>query len=293
MKTNGYDRKADDLGNVVALEHVNITIPDQAKAVTFYVLGLGLTRDPYMNVGLNNMWINVGDQQFHLPTRGAQTVPGHIGLVLSDREALKERLAAVQPELRRTRFEWSDAGGHVAVTCPWGNRFRCHAPGPEFGDMTIGMPYVEFSTRPGTARTIGKFYKSVLQAPVSYREGGVRVRVGRNQSLVFTETDRPLPDYDGHHVAVYIANFSRAHRFLLRRGLVMEESNAHQYRFKDIVDPTTGEKVFELEHEVRSLYHPMLGRTMVNRNAGQTQRGYTPGHDAYHPPGREGREGRP
>ena len=46
-----YDRKADDLGNVVALEHVNVTIPDQATAVTFYVLGLGLTRDPYMNVG--------------------------------------------------------------------------------------------------------------------------------------------------------------------------------------------------------------------------------------------------
>ena len=41
METNGYDRKADDLGNVVALEHVNITISDQAKAVVFYVLGLG------------------------------------------------------------------------------------------------------------------------------------------------------------------------------------------------------------------------------------------------------------
>ena len=79
MKTNGYDRKADDLGNVVALEHVNVTIPDQATAVTFYVLGLGLTRDPYMNVGLNNMWVNVGGQQFHLPTRGIQKIPGHIG----------------------------------------------------------------------------------------------------------------------------------------------------------------------------------------------------------------------
>ena len=81
MKSHGFDRKADDLGNVVALEHVNITIPDQARAVVFYVLGLGLTRDPYMNVGLNNMWINVGGQQFHLPSRGAQKIPGYIGLV--------------------------------------------------------------------------------------------------------------------------------------------------------------------------------------------------------------------
>ena len=283
MKSNGYDRKADDLGNVVALEHVNVTIPDQATAVTFYVLGLGLTRDPYMNVGLNNMWVNVGDQQFHLPTRGVQKIPGHIGLVLSDLDALKKRLATVEPELEGTRFKWRDAGDHVAVTGPWGNRFRCHAAGPEFGDMTIGMPYVEFLTPPGTARSIGKFYRTVLQAPAAYRTGSATVRVGRNQSLIFTETDKRIPRYDGHHIAVYIANFSRAHQFLLRRDLIMEESNAHQYRFRDIVDPGTGEKVFALEHEVRSLYHPMLNRTMVNRNAGQTQRGYIPGRDVYYP----------
>ncbi len=283
MKSNGYDRRADDLGNVVALEHVNVTIPDQAAAVTFYVLGLGLTRDPYMNVGLNNMWVNVGGQQFHLPTRGVQKIPGHIGLVLSDLEALKKRLATVEPELEGTRFTWRDAGDHVAVTGPWGNRFRCHAAGPEFGDMTIGMPYVEFLTPPGTARSIGKFYRTVLQAPAACKAGSATVRVGRNQSLIFTETDKRIPRYDGHHIAVYIANFSRAHQFLLRRDLIMEESNAHQYRFRDIVDPGTGEKVFALEHEVRSLYHPMLNRTMVNRNAGQTQRGYIPGRDVYYP----------
>ena len=283
MKTNGYDRKADDLGNVVALEHVNLTIPDQATALTFYVLGLGLTRDPYMNVGLNNMWVNVGGQQFHLPTRGTQKIPGHIGLVLSDLEALKKRLAAVTPDLEGTRFKWRDAGDHVAVTGPWGNRFRCHEAAPEFGDMTIGMPYVEFLTPPGTARSIGKFYRTVLQAPATFTKGSATVKVGRNQSLIFTETDKRIPRYDGHHIAIYIANFSRAHQFLLSRDLIQEESNAHQYRFRDIIDPGTGEKVFALEHEVRSLYHPMLNRTMVNRNAGQTQRGYVPGRDVYYP----------
>ncbi len=283
MKTNGYDRKADDLGNVVALEHVNVTIPDQATAVTFYVLGLGLTRDPYMNVGLNNMWVNVGGQQFHLPTRGIQKISGHIGLVFPDIETLKKRLGTVEGELKGTRFKWRDAGDHVAVTGPWGNRFRCHAAGPEFGDMTIGMPYVEFLTRPGTAQAIGKFYRTVLQAPATYKNGSATVKVGRNQSLIFTETDKRIPRYDGHHIAVYIANFSHAHQFLLRRDLIQEESNAHQYRFRDIVDPGTGEKVFALEHEVRSLYHPMLNRTMVNRNAEQTQRGYVPGRDVYYP----------
>ncbi len=283
MNSNSYDRKADDLGNVVALEHVNVTIPDQAIAVTFYVLGLGLTRDPYMNVGLNNMWINVGSQQFHLPTGGIQKIPGYIGLNVPDLGTLKTRLTTVGPELKNTRFKWRDAGHHVIVTGPWGNQFRCHEVRQESGNMTIGMPYVEFLTQPGTARTIGKFYRNVLQAPTSYKAGCATVKVGRNQSLIFTETDKRIPRYDGHHIAVYISNFSRAHQFLLGRGLIAEESNAHQYRFRDIVDPSTGEKIFQLEHEVRSLYHPMLGRNMVNRNAEQAQRNYIPGRDLYYP----------
>ena len=59
----------EDVGNIVLLEHVNVQIPDQALATLFYVVGLGFTRDPYLNVALNNMWVNVGEQQFHLPTR--------------------------------------------------------------------------------------------------------------------------------------------------------------------------------------------------------------------------------
>jgi hypothetical protein len=30
-----YDRTAEDLGNVVALEHVNVTVPDQRLATIF------------------------------------------------------------------------------------------------------------------------------------------------------------------------------------------------------------------------------------------------------------------
>lgn len=283
MKANGYNRKADDLGNIVALEHVNITVPDQATAMLFYVVGLGLTRDPFMNVALNNMWINVGVQQFHLPTRGIQRISGHIGLVVSDLEALKTRLEAVAGQLKKTSFKWSVKEGYVAVTCPWGNEFRCYAPGPEFGDMTLGLAYVEFLVRKGVSASVGKFYRSVMQAPVKQNSGSVAVQVGRNQRLVFKETSQKIAAYDGHHIAIYVANFSKAHTFLLRHGLIMEESNAHQYRFQDIVDPGSGKQVFRLEHEVRSLYHPMLGRTMVNRNPGQTQRGYVPGHDAYYP----------
>src|SRR5918912_499363 len=90
---------AEDIGNIVSLEHVNTRIPDQSLATLFYIIGLGFTRDPYMNVGLTNMWINIGDQQFHLPTGEPQVVRGHTGLVVPDLAALKERLAGVAPAL--------------------------------------------------------------------------------------------------------------------------------------------------------------------------------------------------
>ena len=64
-----FDRTAEDLGNIVELGHVNVTVPDQSKATAFYLMGLGLTRDPYLMAGLENMWVNVGRGQFHLPTR--------------------------------------------------------------------------------------------------------------------------------------------------------------------------------------------------------------------------------
>src|ERR1700693_2463195 len=93
MQKRTYDRTIEDLGNIVALEHVNVTVPSQETAALFYVNGLGLTRDPYMMTGPANMWVNAGRQQFHLPTSKAQVLRGHIGVVVSDYEQLPKRLA--------------------------------------------------------------------------------------------------------------------------------------------------------------------------------------------------------
>ena len=70
-----FDRAAEDLGNAIHLEHVNVTIPDQRIASLFYGAGLGLTRDPYLMVMDDNMWMNVGRSQFHLPSGNGPT-PG-------------------------------------------------------------------------------------------------------------------------------------------------------------------------------------------------------------------------
>lgn len=281
MTIPAYDRKRQDLGNIVLLEHVNVCITDQRLATIFYISGLGLTRDPYLVTGVENMWVNVGRHQFHLPTRGAQVLRGHVGLVLPDLEALKRRLQRVAPMLTETRFAWKEDGGVIEAICPWGNRYRCHAPGPAFGETDLAIAYVEFDVPPHAAPGIARFYEQVLGARATVQGDTTIVEVSATQRLRFRETDRPLPDYDGHHIQVYVSDFSGPHRRLLERGLVTEESSEHQYRFRDLVDPGSGKVLFAIEHEVRSLTHPLCGRPLVNRNPAQTNRDYTRGQDAF------------
>jgi hypothetical protein len=278
-----FDRAAEDLGNVIHLEHVNVQIPDQRLAILFYCAGLGLTRDPYLMVSDNNMWVNVGRSQFHLPSGEAQVLRGHTGIVIAGREALLARLAVVGKKLHGTRFAFSARNDHVEAVCPWGNRVRCYEPdAARFGRITLGIPYVEFDVPVGTAAGIGRFYREILEAPAQAGNGDgtvARVKVGKDQHLVFRETDRELPPFDEHHVQIYIANFSRPHRRLVERGLVTAEDNQYQYRFRDIVDLDDGRHLFMVEHEVRCVTHPMFLRPLVNRNPAQTNRTYAPGYD--------------
>lgn len=281
-----YDRREEDLGNIVALEHVNVQISDQVVSTVFYVTGLGLTRDPYLMSGTENMWINVGRSQFHLPTGRPQVLRGHVGIVMPDRAALLGRLTKVKPQLAGTQFGFDARNDHVEVVSPWGNRLRCYEPDAErFGRITLGIPYVEFKTPSGTADGIARFYRDALAAPATVEKDNegraAHVAVGIDQQFIFRETDDAQPAYDGHHVQIYIADFSGPHDWLSQHGLVFEESDQHQYRFKDIVDPENGRVLFTIEHEVRSMRHPLYARPLVNRNPAQTNLDYAPGHDAW------------
>jgi hypothetical protein len=280
-----YDRAAEDLGNIVALEHVNVTVPDQQLATLFYVAGLGLTRDPYLMTSISNMWVNIGRSQFHLPTNKPQVVRGHVGIVVPDREALLTRLTRLRKRLDGTSYDFSEQEAYVETRCPWGNRIRCYAPNEHFAPMTLGIAYVEFEVPAGSADGIARFYRRVMGTPSSVSDDKTGryadVSVGIAQNFRFRETDRPMPDYDGHHVQIYVADFSGPHRLLQEKGLITEESDQHQYRFKDIVDPETGVPLFTIEHEVRSMRHPLYLRPLVNRNPAQNNMNYMPGHDAW------------
>jgi hypothetical protein len=279
-----FDRASEDLGNSIHLEHVNVQVPDQRLAQLFYAAGLGLTRDPYLMVADTNMWINVGRSQFHLPTGSAQVVRGHTGLVISGREALLNRLARVKPKLDGTKFSFAEHNDYVEATCPWGNRVRVHEPDAErFGRIALGIPYVEFDVPVGTAKRIAAFYPAVFGTPAQVQNGDgtvARTLMGKNQYLQFRETDAPQPDFDGHHVQMYIANFSGPYERLKARNLISVEDNQYQYRFQDIVDLDSGKVLWSVEHEVRSVTHPMYLRPLVNRNPATTNQNYANGYDA-------------
>lgn len=296
-----YDRSAENLGNSIHLEHVNVQVPDPHLAQLFYAVGLGLTRDPYLMVSDTNMWINVGRSQFHLPTGPAQVVRGHTGLVMEGREALLERLASVKKKLDGTKFGFSEHNDFVEANCPWGNRVRVHEPDAErFGRIALGIPYVEFDVPVGTAKRIADFYPAIMGTPATVANGDgtvTRVQMGKNQYLQFRETELPQPEFDGHHVQMYIADFSGPYDKLKARGLISVEDNQYQYRFKDIVDLDSNKVLFTVEHEVRSVTHPMYLRPLVNRNPAQSNRNYAHGYEqstwAMDPADYDSREMRP
>ena len=138
MEQKTFDRAAEDLGNAIHLEHVNVTIPDQRIASLFYGAGLGLTRDPYLMVMDDNMWMNVGRSQFHLPTGKPQVLRGKTGIVIEGREDLLKRLATVKPKLADTKFDF-----HRALT----TTSRRPAPGATPSACTSPTPRASAASR--------------------------------------------------------------------------------------------------------------------------------------------------
>ncbi|MGI9596460.1 MAG: hypothetical protein ACR2QK_09880 [Acidimicrobiales bacterium] len=282
----GFDRSANSVGNIVQLEHVNLLIPDQGPAVAFYISGLRFTRDPFLMVGLDNMWINMGRNQMHLPHhRTPQLFQGTIGLVVPDLDEIERSLGAIKPTLEDTKFSYERVHDRIEATGPWGNRFRVHGPAPEFGTIQIGMPYLELDAPAGSAQAIGRFYSEIIGANVEVGDRNDKpcasVTTGNAQYCHFVETGEATPGYDGHHVAVYLADFAGPYDKLLELDLITVETDAHEWRFVDIVDLDTGDVLFQIEHEVRSVTHPLFGRPLINRNPAQSNVGYRRGQDNF------------
>lgn len=265
--TNTYDRKTQDVGNIVLFEHLNLKVPDFDTAIRFYVEGLCMTRDPYYMVGPVNMWLNNGYQQLHFQKGEAQHFRGEVVLVIPDLQHVADNLKKVEPYLSASRFSRAEESHCIVVSCPWGNRYRIYDHWEGF-DKLRGIPHLQADVPCNTGPSIARFYRSVLDARVEVAAGNaseVMVTIGPGQTICFKETDKDLPKFDGHHICVYLANLSSSYEWLLERNLVTSEDNVFQYRFQEIFDADTAQTVYKIEHEVRSLYHPIFMRPLVNR----------------------------
>ena len=280
-----FDRTKEDVGNIIKLEHLNLCVEDQLTATVFYVQGLGFTRDPYMMTSINNMWINLGRSQFHLPTGKPQVLRGRTGLVVSSHKSLIDRLKFVRKQLSGTKFRYSanSEKKFVDVWCPYGNRFRCHEAG-SFGNMRVGMPYIQFDVQTGSVKSILNFYRKTMHAPGKLAKwDGMKaaiIQAGNDQVLVFREQSGTVEKYDGHHIQIYVTNFSGPYKKLQKHNLVSQETNEYQYRFVNIIDLDSEDLLFKLDHEVRSMSHPLYGRHLINRDPDQTIRGFVDGYEA-------------
>src|SRR5438128_4073213 len=191
MADKQFDRSTQDLGNIVNLGHVNVCISDQRLATNYYITGLGLTRDPFLNTGPRNMWVNVGMSQFHLPAGEPDILRGVTGLVMPDRAALLDRLTQVKKPLDGTKFQFRESNDCVETVCPWGNRINVHAPDESrFGRIVLGMPYIALDWGLGrqsaTPRSDRGARAGVAAAPTAPIVPKARSQVGRDNAGYFS-----------------------------------------------------------------------------------------------------------
>ena len=138
-----------------------------------------------------------------------------------------------------------------------------------------GIEYIEFNVPKGAAKYIAEFYQCVLNSIVTVipsPNGDVAIvgcgpisPEGRaSQSIIYRETEEIIPEYDGHHIAIYVNEFEEVFKNCEQSGIVWVNprfsdkatslSGAkkwHQFRFKDVLNLETGKGVFKLEHEIR------------------------------------------
>jgi len=226
---------------------------------------------------------------------GAQRWRGEIELLYEDAASVSKAAERVRALLGNGDFAGTElsvsqgAGERVTVTDPYGNAFvLCVAeaqrkaelgpasgarPGSECCEC-VGLGSATLLVPTGCAAPGARFYASVLGftteelAPDRWAVTGGPG--GASQRLILQEDPEATGKEIGEHVAIYIGDFEGCFTRLLDRGLIfvnprfehldrsttLEEALHYScFRFKDIVDVTSGEKLFELEHEVRSKAH--------------------------------------
>lgn len=294
------------------LEHVNLNIADRELGQQFYIAALGAGEDTRTDEVLKRvpgatglLWANLGLQQFHLPVdEEAQLLRGEIHIDYPSMESLQElevRLQAAESTLAGTQFEWRQEGDGLRVRCPWGNTFVLAAQklgsgwySPE-GTVTsetvsghpcihapigLGIREVHFHVAKGSTAGIGRFYRKFFETTVEMSDLGAglsacSIQMGFHQRLRFVEIEGDVPDYDGHHICVYVSSFEESYTRFKEHDLLYKVDGLYhnprfpslsyetleraqelnEFRILNIVDPESPDTLLtQLEHEIR---HPL------------------------------------
>ncbi|CAE7717853.1 unnamed protein product [Symbiodinium pilosum] len=234
------------------------------------------------------------DNEAYIAGEGAQTWRGHVELLYDSRASLDAaamRLAQLREkaEFRGTSLaveSWSEELQELRVSDAYGNIFALRVASTEAaGAMSVGVRpgtdtcqvlgigSVTLKVPPGTAERGAKFYAKLLGFTATAESTGTWALLGGPQSmqrLRLEEHDGCSGQQIGEHLAIYVRDFDSCFERLLEQGLIwvnprfvhldkstnLEEARHYNcFRFKDIIDLESGEKLFELEHEVRSTGH--------------------------------------
>ena len=272
-KTSNFGAVSPEIGRMLHMDHVNFETPDHEMATIFYMNGLGFTRDPYRRADEQNLGVNVGRQQFHLPKRAERTPPffGTVGLVVPDIDGIKRRFALLDDlgKFEGTPYDWVEEGDTVLITSPFGYRLRLHPHGTIQFSKPLGITYVEVPTPLGKAEGVGRFYQNIVGALVQFsKEGGTDAAIitaGPHQEIKFIE--RELENYDTYsmHISYHVTHYNELRQKLNEQGSLMGLGEGEAFFFNKIFDPDTGEILMTVQNEVRSVYHPDFMRPLINR----------------------------
>mmetsp|Transcript_18503 Transcript_18503/g.60239 ORF Transcript_18503/g.60239 Transcript_18503/m.60239 type:complete len:328 (+) Transcript_18503:654-1637(+) len=259
--------------------------PDSADADPGPITDLVGGKDSVREVTLSDGDAYLGVGQTHLGTLSLWAAPDAL-------EEVQERLRAIgAPVLGSSAEELGAEASVVRTRCPHGNsielwpapaevaadvaRAGAHTGGG--GSVVVGLRELRLRVGVGNAHKIANFYRKVLGAQVRVTEGEmVRAEVvtGPHQQLVFEEaTNAPPPHLytqdprtHGWHIALYVRDWAGSRDRCEALGLLARSPTRFaaldsplervQYRIIDVVDPDTGERLLELEHELRSLAFP-------------------------------------
>ena len=257
--------------------------PDPRAAAIVRSTGMESRDLHWANVGLQQFHLPVGE-----PGEPDQRLRGSIGLdyAREDLAALRRRLVSIGVEVAVEEDDEGGEGDdddrqehqrqhqHQQVRLrfrgPNGNRFVAHgrdaADQAYLGPLSIprsqpalpggktiglGMRYVDLLIPAGAAGAVAGFYVDLFGAAVDRpTPTSVRVGIGEKQSLRFTEVGpgEALPDYDGHHVAVYTNNFAQLYRRARAAGAIFENP-----RFPKLTYPTRADALKHNEFRVRDM----------------------------------------